>query len=72
MPNKNIATLSGNALKQMLEYIAPDDTAEQLESEITLVEKDEFVSTDGEPMKVGYYICMTEYPEEGLFGPLEQ
>lgn len=72
MANKNLVTVSGNALKEMLSYIAPDDTEDQLEAEITLVEKDAFISTDSEEMPAGLYVCLTEYPEEGLYGQIGQ
>jgi hypothetical protein len=72
MGDKNLVTLSGKALKEILSYIAPDDTEEQLESEVTLVEKDAFISTDSEEMPAGLYVCLAEYPEEGLYGPIGQ
>lgn len=72
MPDKNLVTLSGNALKEMLSLIAPDGSEDQLEAEIILVEKDAFISTDNESMPAGLYVCLADYPDEGLYGPIGQ
>ena len=66
-------TLSGKQLIDVLDFLCPDrDTdKEQTESEVTFIEKEEdFISTDGENMKSGVYVYLTDYPEEGLYGPV--
>lgn len=66
-------TLSGKQLIDVLDFLCPDrDTdEEQTENEVTFIEeKEDFVSTCGENMKAGVYVYLTDYPEEGLYGPV--
>jgi len=66
-------TLSGNDLIELLDFISPDreQDSEQLESEVTIIQKREaFTSLDGEDKSAGLYAFLTEYPEEGLYGPI--
>jgi len=51
-------TLNGHQLLNALQFIAPDRTTDQLESDATIQWGS---GHSGE----GHYICMTEYPEEG-------
>lgn len=53
-------TLSGNQLKDALEFLAPDNTKEQLDSEVTIF----WISTD-DSSTCGYYAVETECEEEG-------
>jgi hypothetical protein len=60
-------------LRDALDYINPDGTEneEQQEEELTfLIKKDNFISEEGEKMNKGIYCFLTEYPEEGIYGPL--
>jgi hypothetical protein len=65
-------TLDAAQLKEALEFINPDGDSipEQLETELTFIKKDKFLSSDGEECKPGIYCFLTEYPDEGLHGPL--
>ena len=68
-----MSTLSGKDLVELLDFISPDreQEPEQLESEITIFQKLEaFKSTDGEDHPAGLYAYLTEYPEDGLYGPI--
>lgn len=65
-------TLSAKQLREALELCAPDDgDLDQLETEVTFFfrEKDE-ISDEGEPMPRGWYCYLSEYPEDGCYGPL--
>jgi hypothetical protein len=61
-------TLSGHQLLAALDLCNPDgpEDKDQLDTEITIVAREEFVSTDGEKMPAGTYCYFTDYPEEGL------
>lgn len=64
-------TMTGKQLEELLDFLAPDRSEEQMESSVTIIKRhDAFTSTDGEFMAAGLYAYLTEYPEEGLFGPL--
>lgn len=66
-------TLSGKNLLELLDFISPDRDSDpdQLECELTIFHMAEkFTSTDGEDHPAGLYACLTEYPEEGLYGPI--
>lgn len=66
-------TVNAKALLELLEFAAPDHESdeEQLDSKITLIQRTEpFTSTDGEHCAAGVYAYLTEYPEEGLYGPV--
>lgn len=66
-------TVSAKALLELLDFAAPDreSDADQLDTEITLVGRTEpFTSADGEHCAAGVYAYLTEYPEEGLYGPV--
>lgn len=63
--------MTGNQIKQALSVVAPDLDEDQLESELTILYKPHWVNEDGEDMEAGLYALFTEYPEEGLFGPLK-
>ncbi len=52
-------TLNGYQLRNALEFCAPDNDADQLESEVSIQWGDAGHSG------AGYYACCTEYPEEG-------
>lgn len=56
----------------MLEYVAPDreKDLEQLDSDISIFHKEEpFCNDRGEEMAAGTYMFLTDYPEEGMYGP---
>lgn len=66
-------TLSGKQLLDLLDFVSPDRDfdSDQLDCEITLIDKIEsFTSTDGEFHDAGVYAYLTEYPEEGIYGPI--
>ncbi|WP_429169353.1 hypothetical protein [Aeromonas hydrophila] len=68
-----MSTLSGKDLLELLDFVSPDreQDPDQLECEVTLFHRDSaFTSTDGEDHPAGLYAYLTEYPEEGIFGPV--
>lgn len=65
--NSRVA-LNGYELKDALAFIAPDDDADQLETEvaIALLDADKAPKDDdGKSMGVGHYAWLADYPEEG-------
>lgn len=68
-----MSTLSGKDLLELLDFVSPDreQDPDQLECEVTLFHRGSaFTSTDGEVHPAGLYAYLTEYPEEGIFGPI--
>ena len=65
-------TLSARQLREALEFVNPDgaEDADQVEAEVTITQRAAFTSTDGDSMPAGLYVHLTEYPEEGVYGPL--
>lgn len=66
-------TLSGKDLIELLDFINPDreQSPEQLETEVCVFQMDKtFASSEGDIRPPGVYAYLTEYPEEGLYGPL--
>lgn len=66
-------TLSGNDLIELLDFVSPDTkrNTEQLTTEVALIRKHEpFMSLDGKLQPSGLYAYLSEYPEQGLHGPL--
>ncbi|ELB2792424.1 hypothetical protein QMX34_003012 [Aeromonas hydrophila] len=66
-------TLSGKDLVELLDYICPDreNDPEQLEAEVSVIKMDKaFASGEGDIRPSGVYAYLTEYPDEGLYGPL--
>ncbi|VUF54090.1 hypothetical protein [Escherichia phage Fraca] len=66
-------TLSGKDLMELLDYISPDRESdpEQLETEVSVIKMDKtFASSEGDIRPAGVYAYLTEYPEEGLYGPI--
>lgn len=66
-------TLNGKALCELLAFVCPDHERDpgQLETEVTLIQHaSPFTSADGERLPAGLYAVLTEYPEEGIYGPL--
>lgn len=65
-------TVSGKGLLELVEFACPDHETdrEQQETEIVLLNREAFTSTDGEKMPRGVYAYLAEYPEEGLYGPI--
>jgi hypothetical protein len=57
--------LSGYQLKEALEFLAPDDTDEQLEQEVCIALRDKGLDMDGHEAPRGTYCWLDEYPEEG-------
>lgn len=64
--------LTGRQLRDALSYVNPDEGDEyQLDTEISFFYRSEAdVSTDGDPLPIGWYCYFSEYPEEGAYGPL--
>lgn len=69
---KRTVTISGKGLLELVDFICPDHETdiEQQETEIVLLNREAFTSTDGEEMPSGVYAYLAEYPEEGLYGPI--
>jgi hypothetical protein len=65
-------TLTAKQLREALVFVNPDgvDDANQAETEVTITRRMAFTSTDGDDMPAGLYVHLTEYPDEGVFGPL--
>ncbi|MGT9149796.1 ASCH/PUA domain-containing protein [Aeromonas hydrophila] len=65
-------TISGKGLLELVDFACPDHETdrEQQETEIVLLNREAFTSTDGEKMPRGVYAYLAEYPEEGLYGPI--
>lgn len=51
-------TLNGYQLKEALEFVAPDNDADQLETDVTIQWGEGHCGP-------GHYACLTEYPDEG-------
>lgn len=67
--------LSAAQLRDALEFVNPDgpDDADQLETELSFFYRPKAeTSTDGDPLPSGWYCYITEYPEEGCYGPLDE
>ncbi len=68
-----MTTLTAAQLRDALEFVNPGgpDDADQMETEVSFFfrESDE-TSNEGEPLSSGWYCYLTEYPEEGCYGPL--
>ncbi len=59
--------LTGNQVKQLAEFVYPDEDDEQLETLVS-VQYFDTEATDketGEKRPKGYYAWLSEYPEEG-------
>lgn len=67
-------TLTGNALLEALYFVNPELTGDpdELESEVCLERMPERTSEGGETLEAGMYAYLAEYPEEGVYGPLEK
>ena len=65
-------TLTAKQLREALVFANPDgsEDTDQAEIEVTITRRMAFKSTDGEAMPAGLYVHLTEYPDEGVFGPL--
>ena len=65
-------TLTAKQLREALEFANPDgpDDVDQAETEVTITRRAAFTSTEGDDMPAGLYVHLTEYPEEGVYGPL--
>ena len=65
-------TLTAKQLREALMFVNPDgaEDANQVETEVTITRRMAFTSTDGDDMPAGLYVHLTEYPNEGVFGPL--
>lgn len=67
MENKSKITLTGFQLKAALDLVGDD-----LETEITLREMGEWFDIEEGNQPAGIYAEYDEYPEFGLYGPLEK
>lgn len=70
---KDGITLSAAQLRDALDFVNPDgpDDQDQLEAEVTILWLDAGQSAeDKQDMAAGYYAYLTEYPGEGVYGPL--
>ena len=65
-PTVQKITLNAIQLREAIEFVNPDvNDLDQLESEVTIVERDAFTDSEGEFNPAGLYCHLTEYPEEG-------
>ena len=60
--------LTDNVLNLISYFIKGNEDSNSLE-DISIIYKNEFISTDGDYMKEGFYFYIKECPEEGLIGP---
>lgn len=68
-----VITLSGRGLLELLDFISPDreQDPERLEAEVSIFKMDKrFADGVGDVREPGVYAYLTEYPEEGVYGPL--
>lgn len=65
-------TLSAKQLRDALKFCNPDEGgSDQMETEVTFFFREENeISNEGDPMPRGVYCYLSEYPEEGCYGPL--
>lgn len=66
-------TMSAKQLREALEFANPDgpEDEDQQETELTFfVRHTDEISNDSETLDAGLYCYLTEYPEEGCYGPL--
>lgn len=69
----NTISLNGYALLELLDFINPDreQSPEQLETEVCVFQMDKtFASSEGDIRPPGVYAYLTDYPDEGILGPL--
>ena len=78
-PGRNSITLNAKQMREVLTFVNPsgsdvnDETvAFELETPVTIEYMPERTSNEGENMPAGLYAYLTEYPEEGVHGPLEE
>ena len=64
--------LNVKQLRDALDYANPDgpEATDQLDTEISIDFFPERISVEGKPMPAGFYAWLTEYPDEGVYGPL--
>ena len=69
--NKSRITLTGQEVLDLSEFVCPDknDTC-QLETEVTILYRDDVLDSEGNLLPAGHYCFLTEYYEEGIYGPL--
>jgi hypothetical protein len=67
-------TLTARQLRDALDFANPDGPEDlaQMDTEVTIVQREAWVSGEGEKMLAGLYAYITDYPEEGVCGPLGQ
>lgn len=61
--------LTAQALREAADFVSCGEDDDH-EREVGIVWRDAFTSSDGDAMPAGFYCYDTEYPEEGLHGPL--
>ena len=69
--------LTGAMLKDLLEFVNPDgldsdDTEDQLDTEVTVMYLNADLAPwyEGVQSPAGFYAYITDYPDEGTYGPL--
>lgn len=67
-----MVTLNAKQIRDLLNYVNPDgpEYEDQMETDVSIDWMESRTSEEGEPMSAGYYAWLTEYPEEGVYGPL--
>lgn len=74
---RKMLTMTAAQIREALEFVNPDgieseEGKEQQEAELTFFYRDiDGVATDGDPLPRGIYCYLSEYPEEGCYGPLD-
>lgn len=67
--NGKILYMTAGQLREVLEHADPD--GDDSEAEISLMETDaEMTAVNGDVLPPGLYMWFTEYPEEGMYGPI--
>jgi hypothetical protein len=69
-PQAETLTLTISELADALGAAGGANADDATETEVTLTRREAFTSTEGEAMGAGLYLHFTEYPEEGVNGPL--
>lgn len=69
---KSSLTITAGQLLDALEMLGRIENLEDRETELTITQMEEWTdSEENQTMPAGLYAYFTEYPEEGLWGPLE-
>ena len=62
-------TLSVSQIRTILSSVS-DGSVDSLETDVTIFYRGAWIDEEGNTNPAGLYWCFSEYPEEGVFGPL--